>query len=119
MNKLLKKFRKFGYHGKIIQYLINKYMLVMQEEGNKSYCLTIYLFLVHSKIMKLFSLYRRKAIKYFGNHVEYNALVHVLGGIGLGILISTFFSFPFSSSIAIFLLVLSLIGHFYTLVAKK
>lgn len=68
---------------------------------------------------KLFSVSRKRAIKYFSNHVEYNALVHVLGGIGLGILISTFFILPYPAYIAIVLLIISLAGHAYTLTLKK
>lgn len=62
--------------------------------------------------------YRKKAILYFSRHVEYNALVHVLGGIGLGILIASPIAFPHPVRWALALLALSIAGHIYTLFTK-
>ncbi|HEX8966104.1 MAG TPA: hypothetical protein VF820_06765 [Patescibacteria group bacterium] len=62
--------------------------------------------------------YRKKAMLYFGHHVEYNAFVHVLAGIGLGILIASPIAFPHPVRWALTLLALSIVGHLYTLFAK-
>lgn len=70
-------------------------------------------------MLKVFEKYRRRAITYFGKHVEYNALVHVLGGIGLGILIAVPFAFPHPVRWALVLVGLSILGHLYTLTVKK
>jgi len=70
-------------------------------------------------MLKLFLKYRKHAIKYFSNHVEFNALVHVIGGIGLGILIALPFAFPHPVRWALVLLGISLLGHIYTLTVKK
>ncbi|MGH7246407.1 MAG: hypothetical protein ACREGI_05760 [Candidatus Levyibacteriota bacterium] len=70
-------------------------------------------------MLKKFFLVRKRALSYFGKHVEYNALVHVLGGIGLGILIASPFAFPHPVRWALTLLGLSLLGHLYVLFQRK
>lgn len=54
---------------------------------------------------------------FFSKHVEYNAFVHVLGGVGLGIIIAGF-TFPYQVNWALGLLALSILGHLYTLTVK-
>lgn len=68
-------------------------------------------------MVKAFLSYRKRAISFFGKHVEYNALVHVLGGIGLGIIIAGL-TFPNQVNWALGLLALSILGHLYTLTVK-
>lgn len=64
-----------------------------------------------------YNTYRKRAISFFERHVEYNALVHVLGGIGLGIIVAGF-TFPNQVNWALGLLAVSLLGHLYTLTVK-
>lgn len=60
----------------------------------------------------------KKVTVYFSKHVMYNSLVHVLGGVGIGILIT----YPLVSHTlrwGLLLLVLALLGHLYPLIVKK
>ncbi len=61
----------------------------------------------------------KQAEKYFRTHPLYNAVVHVIGGIGIGILIT----YPFVGSHPLrwgaILLLLSLLGHLYPSTIKK
>ena len=68
-------------------------------------------------MVKLFLTYRRRAIGFFTRHVEYNALVHVLGGIGLGLILASFV-YPEQINWALGLLAISILGHLYTLTVK-
>ena len=68
-------------------------------------------------MVKLFLTYRKRAINFFSKHVEYNAFVHVLGGIGLGIIVAGF-TFPNQIVWALGLLLLSIVGHLYTITVK-
>lgn len=60
----------------------------------------------------------KKAEKYMKQHTAYNGLIHGLGGIGIGILIT----YPFIGSHpvrwGVFFLVLSLLGHLYPLLKR-
>lgn len=56
---------------------------------------------------------------YFGNHVEFNALTHVIGGIGLGIVIASPLAYPHPLRWGLILLTISLCCHAYALSAKK
>ena len=69
-------------------------------------------------MVKVFMNYRKHAITFFSKHVEYNALVHVLGGIGLGIIVAGF-TLPNQVNWALGLLALSVLGHLYTLTVKN
>ena len=75
-------------------------------------------FVIVKEMVKLFLSYRKRAISFFGKHVEYNAFVHVLGGIGLGIIVAGF-TFPDQVNWALGLLALSILGHLYTLTVKQ
>lgn len=68
-------------------------------------------------MVKVFLASRKRAITFFSKHVEYNALVHVLGGVGLGVLIAGF-TFPNQINWALGLLGVSILGHLYTLTVK-
>lgn len=70
-------------------------------------------------MLKEYFKYRKKAIVYFKNHPEYNACVHVLGGIAIGILIAVPLTFPHPLRWAFVFGGLSIAGHLYTLAAKK
>ena len=68
--------------------------------------------------MKHFLKLRKKAIAYFEKHVEFNAFTHMLGGIGLGILIASLV-YPHPLRWALFFVGLSLLGHLYAVTRKK
>ncbi len=70
-------------------------------------------------MFKTYFKYRKQAIGYFKNHPEYNATVHVVGGIGLGILIASPLTFPHPLRWAAIFMSVSLLGHLYILFAKK
>lgn len=61
----------------------------------------------------------KKTEKYFKEHTAYNALVHALGGVGVGILIT----YPFVRSHpirwGIVFLALSILGHLLPAFKKK
>lgn len=61
----------------------------------------------------------KKVRTYFVKNVDYNSLVHLVGGIGIGILIASPFAFPHPVRWGVALIVLSLLGHLYPLIAKK
>ncbi len=70
-------------------------------------------------MLKAFLGRRKKAINYFKNHVEYNAFAHVLGGIGLGIIMASPFADPHPIRWGITLIIISLIAHFYASALSK
>jgi len=70
-------------------------------------------------MFKKYLRYRGIAITYFKHHPEYNALVHALGGIAIGILIAEPLIFPHPIRWALIFAGLGIAGHLYTLVAKK
>ena len=65
--------------------------------------------------MKLFFKLQKKSISFLAKHVEYNAAIHVLGGIGLGIIIASPYADPHPIRWALILLGLSLFGHLFTI----
>ena len=70
-------------------------------------------------MVKIFLSLRKRAVSYFKEHVEYNAAVHVLGGIGLGILLASPMAFPHPVRWGVALLGLSLAGHLYAGASAK
>jgi len=61
----------------------------------------------------------KKALKYFSLHPYYNSVVHVLIGLGLGILITYPLVGEHPVRWGIALVALGLLGHLYPLMAKK
>lgn len=61
----------------------------------------------------------KKARTYFAEHMDYNSVVHLVGGIGIGILIASPFVFPHPVRWGVALITLSLLGRLYPLIAKK
>ncbi|OGC58286.1 hypothetical protein A3A70_03280 [candidate division WWE3 bacterium RIFCSPLOWO2_01_FULL_42_11] len=61
----------------------------------------------------------KKIKAYFSKHVEFNSTVHVVGGVGLGILLASplFWEHPLRWGFAF--IGWSLLGHLYALLAKK
>ena len=57
--------------------------------------------------------------KYFKAHPAYNASVHALGGLGVGILITYPFIGPHPLRWGIIFLGLSVLGHLYPILMKK
>jgi hypothetical protein len=70
-------------------------------------------------MLKAFFKYRKKAIAYFGRHVEFNALTHLIGGIGLGIVIAAPLANPHPLRWALILLAIGIFCHIYAVSAKK
>jgi hypothetical protein len=70
-------------------------------------------------MFKMFWKYRTKAISYFKSNIEFNAGVHVLGGIGVGIMIASPLTFPHPVRWALVFLALSLLGHVYAVLNSK
>lgn len=63
--------------------------------------------------------YIRDIEKYFSKHVHYNAIVHAIGGIGIGILIARPFAGVHPMRWGVALLVVALLGHLKPLLMKK
>jgi hypothetical protein len=57
--------------------------------------------------------------KYFKNHPAYNSLVHILGGVGIGILITYPFIGPHPVRWGVSFFALSILGHLYPMTLKK
>ena len=55
----------------------------------------------------------KKANKFFGKHSAYNATVHAVGGIGVGILIASPVAGVHPVHWGVALLILCLLGHVY------
>lgn len=63
--------------------------------------------------------YYQKATNYFKKHEMYNATVHAVGGIGVGILLASPLFHPHPVRWAIVFMSLSVAGHIYAFIAKK
>lgn len=61
----------------------------------------------------------KKALKYFSAHPYYNSFIHLLIGIGVGILITYPFVGAHPIRWGVTLVVLGLLAHAYPLVVKK
>ncbi|OGD63275.1 hypothetical protein A2160_02095 [Candidatus Beckwithbacteria bacterium RBG_13_42_9] len=61
----------------------------------------------------------KKIMTYFKNHVCYNSVVHVLAGLGIGILITYPYVGIHPVRVGGTLLILALLGHIYPLFVKK
>ncbi len=59
----------------------------------------------------------KKAIAFMKKHPEYNATIHTIGGIGIGILIASPVAGIHPVRWGITLLIISLLGHVYALFA--
>lgn len=68
--------------------------------------------------MKSFLKHRNKAITYLKKHVEFNACIHALGGIGFGILLANLLSGvqTFLIILGIIFCGLSILGHLYSFI---
>lgn len=65
--------------------------------------------------MKYFLKLRKRVITFFKKHVEFNALTHALGGVGLGIIIASPIAGTHPIRWGIAFLIISLLGHLYSL----
>jgi hypothetical protein len=61
---------------------------------------------------------RQKVMKYFSQHVEYNSFVHMMGGIGIGILITYPLVGEHPIRWAVVFLSVSILAHLYPLLVK-
>lgn len=62
---------------------------------------------------------RKKALNYFRNHIDFNATIHFIGGIGIGILVASPFAFPHPVRWGLVFLMISVAGHFYAATTKQ
>jgi hypothetical protein len=71
--------------------------------------------------MKSFLKNRKKAISYLKKHVEFNAFIHALGGIGFGILLANLLSGIQTMLIilGVIFCALSLLGHLYSFMQSE
>ncbi len=64
-------------------------------------------------MLRLYKKYEGRAMKYFGKYPNYNALIHVIGGIGIGFLLT----YPLAGSHPIrwgvAFIILSIVGHWW------
>jgi len=61
----------------------------------------------------------KKVTSYFSKHVAYNSFVHVMGGIGIGILIASPIIGSHPVRWGLTFLLISVLGHVYAGYAKK
>ena len=61
--------------------------------------------------MEWFWNYTERAIKYFSKHPMYNAMIHLSGGIGIGILAARPFDGGHPLQLAAIFIVIALVGH--------
>lgn len=57
--------------------------------------------------------------RYFQKHVHYNSVVHVIGGVGIGIMMARPLFGAHPVRWGVILLLISLLGHLYPLYQKK
>lgn len=62
---------------------------------------------------------RQKILKFLGAHAEYNAFIHVISGIGIGILITYPLVGPHPIRWAVVFLTIGVLGHLYPLLAER
>ncbi len=62
--------------------------------------------------------YLQKGLKYMSKHPAYNASVHAIGGIGIGILITHPFVDPHTLRWGLILMAIAILGHIYALMSK-
>lgn len=60
-----------------------------------------------------------KIEKYFSKHPIYNSVIHLLGGIGIGILLTHPFFDPHPVRYGVLFVALSLLGHVYAYMQYK
>jgi hypothetical protein len=70
-------------------------------------------------MMKTYLRHRKTALTYFKAHPEYNATVHALGGISVGVLLARPLFDPHPLRWAVVFALLSIGGHVYALAKKK
>lgn len=59
--------------------------------------------------------YFKQSLKYFSKNPEFNAIVHALGGIGLGVLLANPLAGSHPVRWGIAFLLISLLGHLWTM----
>ncbi len=64
-------------------------------------------------------MYYKKAIKYFSSHPIYNAIVHLLAGVGVGILIARPFDQGHPVQLAGIFIAAAVIGHLIPFLQKN
>lgn len=70
-------------------------------------------------MLKFYRKNNLKIMKFFKTHPMYNSFIHLLSGVGLGILITYPLIGPHPIRWAIVFLTISILGHLYPLVVGK
>lgn len=63
--------------------------------------------------------YKKRGLDFLGSHPEFNATIHALGGVAVGILIMYYFNLQSPLTWAIVLGAISLLGHLYAFLNGK
>ncbi len=63
--------------------------------------------------------FMKNGVSFLSKHPEYNATIHALGGLGVGILIASPMAHPHPVRWGVVFLLLSVAGHIYAGFAKK
>lgn len=66
-------------------------------------------------MIKAYLYYRKRALSYLRPHAEFNAVIHALGGIAIGILIASPLANPHPLRWAFVFASVSILGHLYAL----
>lgn len=64
-------------------------------------------------MLKLYKAYEHRAMNYFSKYPNYNALVHVVGGIGIGFLLTYPLAGIHPVRWGVAFVVLSMVGHWW------
>ncbi|MCL4338880.1 hypothetical protein M1271_04275 [Patescibacteria group bacterium] len=62
---------------------------------------------------------RQNSIKYFEKHIDYNSFIHILGGIGIGVIITYPFIGIHPIRWGLVFIGLAILGHIYAMTGKK
>ncbi|OGG15897.1 hypothetical protein A3D78_06975 [Candidatus Gottesmanbacteria bacterium RIFCSPHIGHO2_02_FULL_39_14] len=69
--------------------------------------------------MTQYAKYAKKIRQYFSDHPDYNSAVHLIAGVGIGILLTYPLVGQHPIRWSVVLLVVALLGHLYPLAVKK
>ena len=68
---------------------------------------------------KAYQSYYKNAVSFFSKHPEFNATIHALGGIGIGIIVANPLAKPHPVRWGLIFMALSLFGHVYAMLSGK
>ena len=68
---------------------------------------------------KAYRNYYKNAVSFMSKHPEFNSTIHVLGGIGIGIIVAIPLAGPHPVRWGLIFIALSLFGHVYAMLSGK